>query len=213
MKRRRVLQSLLAWPAAAPVLYAQKPGGAAVTLPSTGPSVRPAVTGDAAALRPAIETMKLALTSPDQVGQPVRRFFSQEEFAALERLADVLAPAYQQQPSAKDAGAPAFLDFLLDESNKERQSLYRDGLRALQAASKKQFNKPFQATDTAQADTLIATLRGEWSYQPPSDALARFLVSAKADLLQATQNSRQWANSAGRRRGASGSGTYWYTIE
>ena len=88
---------------------------------------------------PAEELPKLEVTSPDQAGEPVRRFFSDEQFAAMRALGNLLMPAMNGAPGAIEAGAAEFLDFLLSESPADRQHLYRAGLDALNAQARQQF--------------------------------------------------------------------------
>ena len=107
MKRRSVFKSLLGASALAPVAAAQTPQG----------SNQP--TADDAA--------KFDLTTADAVATPRHKFFSPEQYQTLERLCDLLGPAYNGKPSAKQAEAPQFLDFLLSKSPSERQVLYALG--------------------------------------------------------------------------------------
>jgi hypothetical protein len=113
-----------------------------------------------------------------------------------------------------EAGVPEFLDFLIGKSWAERQTLYRTGLDVLNVKAMRQFQKTFAETDDAQAATLLAPLREAWTYVPPTDAFARFLREAKADIRTATQNSREYvlASAAGGRRGG-GMGQYWYPMD
>jgi hypothetical protein len=144
------------------------------------------------------------------------RFFSAQQFAALRGLSAILVPEMNGMPGAIQAGAPEFLDFLIGTSPADRQELYKSGLDALNSKAVKSFSKPFAEVDPAQAVSLLAPLRTPWTFEEPSDPLARFLRAAKEDVRTATFNSREWntARSSGpaARRGG-GLGQYWYTIE
>lgn len=189
MKRRTALKSLLGAPAAA------------------------AVPAAAQTSAPASEQMpKLALVTPDAVANGTTRFCSPEQRGALTRLGEILVPPFQGRPGATEAEAPEFLDFLLSQSPAERQALYRNGLDQLNREARRTFGKPFSEISAEQAQGLLTPLTERWTYASPKDPFARFLRQAKDDILQATMNSRQWAQSS-RRRGAAGMGTYWYTIE
>jgi hypothetical protein len=134
------------------------------------------------------------------VGRPVARFFSEAQFKALERLADILMPAVDDRPGAKQAHVAEFLDFLISDSPAERQQLYRTGLDRL--------NK--EGFDAA----ALKPLTSAWTYDGPSDPFAKFLLAAKEDVMRATYNSREFAAAMeGTRRGFSGSGYYWTVIE
>src|SRR5258708_22526910 len=101
MKGRRMLQSLAILPAMA--------------------AAPPPAPAQSSATAPAPETMpKLGEAAPDAVSDGVTRFFSHEQFAALENLARLIMPV--------EGEVPLFLDFLIGQSNAKRQTLYRDGL-------------------------------------------------------------------------------------
>ena len=72
-----------------------------------------------------------AFAAAADVAEPVVRFFTAPQFSALRKLCETMMPAIGKAPGALDARAPEFLDFLLGESPKERQQLYRTGLDPL----------------------------------------------------------------------------------
>src|SRR3954462_7927612 len=98
MKRRRILQALTTMPAAA-LLKAQQP----VVPPKPSPAAVEEI--------PVIES-----TIPEMAGTTVPSFFSQAQLAALQRLSELIAPAINGAPGAREARAPEFLDFLIGES-------------------------------------------------------------------------------------------------
>jgi hypothetical protein len=160
------------------------------------------------------EIGKLEAAAPDAVATPVPRFFSAPQLAALRRLADIIMPAINGTPGALEAGAPEFLDFLIGESPLARRALYRSGLDALNTRAIAQHGKAFSALDNGQAETLLTALHEPWTWKSPHDSFALFLRDAKADILAATVNSREWiAVVSQRSRNASGIGTYWLPAE
>ncbi len=188
MKRRRLLQSIAALPALP---------AAAQTAPA-----------------PAPEFPKLAETAADAVGQPRGRLFGRDQMAALEKLADLLMPKAGDRPGAVEAGAPAFLDFLIGESNAARRKLYQDGLDRLNSESARLYSKPFRDASATEAKAILAPLAAKWTYAPPADPFARFLKEVKDDLMQATINSRVYAAAVSRRsRSAAGMGAYWLPLD
>lgn len=196
MKRRRFLQTVAAAPIAPAALAPQPPGPA----PSQA--------------QPAESGQKIEYATADAAGEMAPRFFNPQQFAALRRLSDILFPAANGLPGALDADAPGFLDFYIGISPADRQQVYRTGLDALNAQSRKRFNRPFAETDAAQAGELLAPLRQPWTYDSPADALARFLRAAKQDVRIATLNSSEWSTSGGGGgRRAGGVGQYWFTVE
>ena len=199
MKRRSVLRTLAALPAAAlpsaRVLKAQQ-----VIPPKPTPAAIEQI--------PVIES-----TVPDLTSTPIPHFFTQDQFAALRRLADIIAPAADDVPGALRAGAVEFLDFLIGESPEERQKFYREGLDELNRRSEEKFQRLFAHLDSSQADGVLALLCSEWAYKP-EDRLAVFLGSAKDDILAATENSHAWVRVMSKRvRSAGGVGMYWFPIE
>lgn len=160
------------------------------------------------------ETPKLTTATSDVVAEPVRKFFTATQFAALRRLGDLVVPPGESRPGAVQAKAPEFLDFLLAQSPHARQVLYSNGLDRLQLEAGKRYNHRFEDLTTEQADAIVAPLHEPWTYRSPLDSFRGFLRTAKEDLLAATLNSREYAEAqtaAGRR--APGMGTYWYPVE
>ncbi|MBI1789258.1 MAG: gluconate 2-dehydrogenase subunit 3 family protein [Acidobacteria bacterium] len=190
MKRRRLLQSILGAPAAL-----------AVPLPAQERKI-------------AEETPKLAISTADAAAATVPRFFAADDLAALDRLGELLMPAGDNIPGAREAGAAGFLDFLISQSPSDRQALYREGVGRLNREARARYAKPFSALATEEAAPILAPLRDAWTYQGPSDGFARFLRAAKDDIWQATVSSRPWAEAmSSRSRGAAGLGLYWLPME
>ena len=166
------------------------------------------------AARTIAETPKFETAVPDAAAEGLHLFFSADQFAALERLAEVLMPAVGDSPGAQDTGVAEFLDFLISASPADRQAQYRDGLDKLNAVARSRYRKAFVQLAPAEIDTLLAPLREAWTFASPADSLAQFLRAAKMDVMHATMNSRQWSEARARRsRRASGLGMYWYPIE
>jgi Gluconate 2-dehydrogenase subunit 3 len=191
MKRRKFIQTMAAAPALA--------------VPATA---APAQQNPQA--RQAPEITKLETSISDVAAAYTPKFFTTLQFSALRKLSAILMPALGNNPGALEAEAPEFLDFLIGQSPAERQQIYRAGLDILNAQAMKQFKKNFADVDETQANTLLAPLRIAWTYNPPTEPLARFLRDAKADVRTATMNSREWNTAGGKRTGV---GQYWYPID
>ena len=84
MKRRRFFQTLAAAPAVPALLGQRAPD----------------------------ETPKLETSVPDIAADSIPRFFNPSQFAALQKLGDIVMPPINGAPGARDAGAPEFLDFI-----------------------------------------------------------------------------------------------------
>jgi hypothetical protein len=196
LKRRHVIQTIFAIPAAAALplpAAAQTPPGK-----SAPPDALP---------KPPVVTAEIA-------GPGTPRFFTVQQLSALRRLAEIIAPATEETPGAGQAGAAEFLDFLIGGSPQDRSKSYRNGLDRLDADAHRQYRKAFAELSMQQADMILAPLREPWSYNGPSDPFAQFLLAAKQDVLAATVNSREWIQAtSARRRSAGGMGMYWFPIE
>lgn len=191
MKRRTLLKTAAALPAAA---------AAPVSLQ--------------AQTAPAADSIKIDLAAADAAAQPVSRFFTPDQFAALRKLTEIIAPAVNERPGASEAGAAEFLDFYVSKSGADRQKLYRDGLDRLNAEARKRGGKAFAELPTEQATPLLAPLTAKWSYNAPAEPFARFLVEAKEDTLRATVNSRPYIAALSQTtRGGAGTGYYWFPVE
>src|SRR4051794_16761798 len=128
MKRRGFVKALVAAPAVPAVLAQQTTPPAQQTIPpAPAPQSPPA----------AVEAPRLDLSIPDDVADMQPRFFTNAQYSALRKLSDLMMPRIGDTPGALDAAAPEFLDFLISESPKDRQELYRHGLDALNSEAKK----------------------------------------------------------------------------
>ena len=163
---------------------------------------------------PLPETPKTLTTEADSAAVPIVKTFDSAQLSALRRLGEILMPAAQDTPGAVEAAAAEFLDFLIGVSPPDRVTLYRSGLDRLNAEAHRRYNKSFGEITPDQAEPILAPLHVPWSYRGPADPFAKFLLSAKSDLLAATTNSREYVTVVSqRRRGAGGVGQYWYPVE
>jgi hypothetical protein len=218
MKRRRFVQSLLAAPAAAPLVAGQAHPAAGQAPPAAAQPNTPARETP----QQPHEIGQLVVTQPDLVAETGQRFFTADQFAALQKLAAVLMPPLKGKPGALDAHAPEFLDFLIGVSPEDRQSLYRNGLESLNRVARQKFNTTFHALEAAQVDAIIRPLlvARYWPQEMPDDPEKNFMAQVHEDLRTATVNSREWAGegaqapAAGRpRRFNRGRGLYWRPID
>jgi hypothetical protein len=135
---------------------------------------------------PAVEEIPvIESTMPDVAAITVASYFSPEQFAALRRLSELIAPAMNGAPGALEVETPEFLDFLLGESPADRQALYRTGLDELKSRAQQRFGASFARLTATRANGVLAPLRETWSANP--DPFTQFLQTAKQDILQATQ--------------------------
>jgi hypothetical protein len=73
-------------------------------------------------------------------GSPAR-FFNQDDFATISRIADLIIPE-TDTPGAVAAGVPAYIDLVISR-NTDQQLVMADGLRWLDGEAKRTLNKRF----------------------------------------------------------------------
>jgi hypothetical protein len=205
MKRRRFIKALAAAPAV-PALVAQQP-----LPPQSGRGAGPG------GRQTQQEIAQLPLTEAGEIADPVARFFTASQFAALRKLSGILVPPVASYIGALDCDAPEFIDFLVSASPADRQQLYRNGLDALNLQARSKFGKPFADLDATQADAILKPLMATvaWAYDPPKDPVKHFIFQAHQDIRTATRNSIE-ASTAGAssgRRGLAGAGLFWNPID
>lgn len=209
MKRRGFVQGLVLAPAAQAALSAQQAPPNTATPPPTRPDAR------------GVQNVpKLKVTEADITADITQRFFTKDQFEALQKLGSLFAPPLKGNLGALDTHAPEFIDFIIGVSPADRQKLYQNGLDHLNAEAKQKFSKPFAQLDAKQADTIIRPLMTVrfWLEDRPTDPLQDFIAYAHDDLRRATTNSRESVEAAaksGRRfnRGSQTSGYYWLPID
>jgi hypothetical protein len=188
MKRRHLLQTLAAAPAAAPLAPAQQ-------------------------APPAEPQAKLTLTGPGAIGSQQPGYFTDAERAALRALCHLLVPPALGKPGALDCGVAEFLGFFISQSPAEDRQLWRTGLHLLDAESLRQHGAVFASLTAAQAATILEPLKAKWTYYGPREPLPKFLWTARNLALQATLNSREYAQADPGRRGSSGTNYYWRSLD
>jgi hypothetical protein len=227
MKRRDFVKGLAAATAAGTALAQEKappqaknPVPATSTVDQGAQAVAPNTASSPAAtarLQQTAEfrTPNIPISPPDVVATTDARYFTPVRYATLVHLCEIMMPANNGYPSAIQAGAPAFLDFLLGGSPADRQAMYNDGLDRLNADTTKKFGVVFAKADATQADAVIRPYLKAWiNDHPPKEKHERFIALAHRDVRTATLNSPAWASAAeasGER--TPGVGLYWAPID
>lgn len=216
MRRREFVKSIIAVPVTAPYLFGEQ-----AAPPRTGTTTPvPLKSADASAdvRRPQMlepETLQITSSVPDQVAVTEWHYFSERQFATLQKLCAVMMPPLNGNPGAIEAGAPEFLDFLIGVSPEERQQMYRSGLDRLHAEAESRFGIAFAEVNAGQAASLLRPWLRAWiTDHPPEEPWERFINVAHHDIRTATMNSRIWslaAISGGAR--APAVGMYWSPID
>ena len=190
---------------------AATPGAAAEAkaLPAVAPAPVPWMHG-------LMEAKPLPMTPlvPDAVAQTNANFFTDRQFATLQRFSEIMVPAYNGYPGAIEARAPKFLDFLIGVSPPERQRMYQSGLDRLNAEATEKFNVAFAEVSAEQADQLIRPWLRTWmSDNPPTEPYAHFINVAHTDIREATQNSPAWSDAQQAKGQQPRMDLYWYPVD
>ena len=128
-----------------------------------------AATGSPATGRPA-----LAVGASDA---PVAHIFAAEEKEIVATVADLIIPSDEVSPGARAAGVQDWIDFLVANSSAEVQGRWREGIAALDEASRQARGKKFlELAGSAQRELLQQLAEREES---PATAVERFFVLAK----------------------------------
>jgi hypothetical protein len=209
MRRRDFVKAIVAIPISAKTLLGQQADTKAAPHPQepVAPPATPRGLSDPRA--------PITSSVPDAVATTQAHFFNEQQMATLGKLAAILMCAPKGYPSASEAGALEFIDFLIGASPDDRKQMYQAGLDRLNADAKKEFHVPFAQVTAEQADKLIRPWLRTWApNHPPTERFADFINLAHHDIRTATMNSQAWstaATSAGER--APGVGLYWSPID
>lgn len=93
-------------------------------------------------------------TPPEQQAQP--QFFNAPDFQTISRIADLIIPP-TDTPGAIGAGVPAFIDLIVAR-NTDQQLVVADGLRWLEAESKRIADKRFVDLSEEQQLSILEPL-------------------------------------------------------
>ncbi|HJX93589.1 MAG TPA: gluconate 2-dehydrogenase subunit 3 family protein [Pyrinomonadaceae bacterium] len=104
-------------------------------------------------------------------------FFTPAELTSITLMSDLIIPADEQSPGAKDAAVPAFVDLMVSESSVETKNLWRNGLAAIDQLCKNEFGKTFN-TLTSEQQLAVLKLISRNEYQPRKIE-ERFFVAIK----------------------------------
>jgi len=118
------------------------------------------------------------MVSPVEERTPGKlHFFTPAEMTSITLMSDLIIPADEQSPGAKDAAVPAFIDLMVSEASVETKNLWRNGLAAVDEVCKKAFGNTFSSlTSEQQVAVLKLISRNEYR---PGKIEERFFVAIK----------------------------------
>jgi len=134
--------------------------------------------GAAAALPWLSETGLLAFARVQAANaSPQPKVLSPSQFGTLEALVEMIIPADDRSPGAKEARVADYIDLLLSEVEPEHALRWMGGLAALDAEAMRRARMPFASLTSAQADGILRDIsRNERAPQTP---LEEFFVMTK----------------------------------
>ena len=105
------------------------------------------------------------------------QFFSREEFARIERLAELIIPS-DETPGAREAGAAEFIDFMVGHDMEQQQPMCT-GLAWLHEQRAGRFARPFLELSEAQQVSLLEPLAYEAKYRDGEEVGREFFRRVK----------------------------------
>ena len=85
------------------------------------------------------------------------KFFNEHEYTTIRRLSELIVPADEVSSSAKDAGAPEFIDLLCSQ-NPELANIYTGGLAWLDAEANMLYASSFLNAQAEQQTALLDSI-------------------------------------------------------
>ncbi|HSE37223.1 MAG TPA: gluconate 2-dehydrogenase subunit 3 family protein [Blastocatellia bacterium] len=129
----------------------------------------------------------VALTGVDAraIAEAVRNapaFFTKEEFALVDELAELIIPADDHSPGARAALVAGYIDFRLSESfDDQPRSLWREGLKLIEHLSQEMHARSFLASSREQQVALLTQIsRNEAKPSKPEELFFKELKSRTA---------------------------------
>lgn len=129
----------------------------------------------------------VALTGLDHraIAEAVQKaplFFSQDEFALVDQLTELIIPADDHSPGARAALVAGYIDFRLSESiDDQPRVLWRNGLKLIERLSQEMHARSFLASSVEQQIALLTRIsRNEAKPTKPEEVFFKELKSRTA---------------------------------
>jgi Gluconate 2-dehydrogenase subunit 3 len=112
------------------------------------------------------------------------KFLTKDEFTLLDELTEMILPADDHSPGARDAKCAAYIDARLAEAfDDEPRTLWRDGLKAIDTASQALNGHPFMQSSEAERTAVLTKLAA--NENAPKTPEEKFFVELKARTVHA----------------------------
>ena len=119
-----------------------------------------------------------ALVERIQAQQPPKfEFFNAEQQRLVDRLAEMILPADDHSPGAREARVSEFIDLYVAHSPQEEKDVWRSGLELVKEEAQRSFGKPFVDGSPAEQDALMRRMAA--NEVDPSTDLERFFARLK----------------------------------
>jgi hypothetical protein len=117
------------------------------------------------------------------------QFFTADEFKLVDELTELILPADDHSPGAREAQVAAYLDRRLAESfEAEPKKQWKDGLRLVETLSHKMHGKRFLEASAAQRVAVLKTMAAHEAN--PKTPEERFFVELKSRTVNAYYTSK-----------------------
>ncbi len=86
------------------------------------------------------------------------QFLNSAQNELVDRLAEMIIPADDRSPGAREAKVSLFIDLMVHHSGSVVQRAWADGLQAVQDEARERFEKPFLQCTSEQQDQMLARM-------------------------------------------------------
>lgn len=105
------------------------------------------------------------------------QYFSPEQSELLARLTEMILPADDHSPGAREVQVNLFIDLIVSHSGKDMQDQWSSGLKLVDGEAQKSTGKPFSQCGAAEQDRILAAMAAGES--EPKTELERFFTRLK----------------------------------
>ncbi len=129
------------------------------------------------------DLIKLSVGAALARGEGAHKFFTNEEFAMVEELTDIIIPTDEHSGGAKAAKVAEYIDQRLAEAFEgAERDLWRKQLGAINLRSSKMHSKGFLKVDPAQRIAVVASIEKEPFFATLKEATVRGYYSSKIGI-------------------------------
>lgn len=122
---------------------------------------------------------QLHTSAPKPQGTPYHlQFFDQEQNGLVDQLTELILPADERSPGAREARVSEFIDLMIAHGKEEAKQQWVRGLALVHGEAGARFGKPFLACSPAEQDQIMAAMAQNES--APTSDLERFFVLLKS---------------------------------